>query len=477
MAAAAFSDDAYNKNIKDFGDCAGTLVGNWAEERVLRDSCGEGRSVPMRHLRRSGLLKDWTKVPSGGPRAMDNTFERVYGPDAQVPHVPQSKLIGGGEADHFGDRPIAPTVQAEGKVSREGVKARLSRQARLEAAEEATKEEEAVVDAIANERYFISTTGYTFTKPPEAQSFKAEKARKSFKLEILHGAAPERRRALSNAGLEVVGQVHYSNMEAATHQRMALADPRMRSDVKASYAGGVSTFGKHAEFTKHTSHCLLGLNKDEEMDTLERALRTTTNPHRTLGGSQPRGPSFAAIPSLPALKECLHMYIENEWGVPGYVVLRQQLFNRANEEGFVTRADATAVFREELGVSTFDINDDMLGVYLGHLITMKKNEFHVSALLSSLRPPLSLKSRKVVIDAFESMGPVDGAIRLGSWLDKVTDGTIKETVLRAFGAEGQEEAVHGMPVTEPVFMDVLTDLSALTDIQSLLGSSRPGSRS
>ena len=40
---------------------------------------GEGRSIPQRHVRRSGLLKDFTKKPTDGYRESDSTFERVYG--------------------------------------------------------------------------------------------------------------------------------------------------------------------------------------------------------------------------------------------------------------------------------------------------------------------------------------------------------------------------------------------------------------
>jgi hypothetical protein len=467
MAAAQFSDDAYNKNINDMPESAGTLIGNWFEERVLRDASGEGRTVPQRHLPRSGLLKDWTKVPSGGPRKMDNTFDRMYGPDAGVAHVPQSKLIGGGEYDIFGDRPIAPTLQAAGRVPRIGRKEIMAQKARFGASEEAVKQEEAIVDAVANERYFVTTTGLHFEKPPESESHKAELERKSCKLEILHGAPPDRKRALDNEGLEIPNHTHYTNMETLTQARMQMADPRERNDVQASAASGVNLFGRSYEFTKSIGDCLLGLSKDEELNTFFQGLKTT-NPHRTLGGSQPRGAPFAGVPSLASLKEAIHKTLGEVWGPNGYVMLRQRCFDCADTEGFIRRSDATRVLREDLGLSTDAVNETALNVYLGHLITMKKEELHVGSLMSSLRPALSLKARKQVINYFEGMNPVEGNIRLGSWLQRVNDENLKVIVLTAFGAEGAAELVQDMPVTEAVFLELIADLGALTDVESLL---------
>ena len=66
------SDDAFNKPGSGLRkpDDAGVLMGNWLEERVLRESTGEGRCIPQRHLPRSGLLKDFSKVSAAFCSAM-----------------------------------------------------------------------------------------------------------------------------------------------------------------------------------------------------------------------------------------------------------------------------------------------------------------------------------------------------------------------------------------------------------------------
>merc|ERR1719498_1601329 len=139
---AVFSDDAYNKYLSD-PTRGGTLIGNWFEERSIREATGEGRTVPQRHIPRSGLLTDWTKVPDAGPRKQDNTFERTYGPKYNLRDVPQSKVIGAGEEDITGEVPIPPMVQAEGRMARTGKRELMCRIARREAAEAEMQDEEA----------------------------------------------------------------------------------------------------------------------------------------------------------------------------------------------------------------------------------------------------------------------------------------------------------------------------------------------
>eukprot|EP00928_Gymnodinium_smaydae_P088003 TRINITY_DN72167_c0_g1_i1.p1 TRINITY_DN72167_c0_g1~~TRINITY_DN72167_c0_g1_i1.p1 ORF type:complete len:475 (+),score=131.48 TRINITY_DN72167_c0_g1_i1:81-1505(+) len=468
MAAAHFSDDAFNKNCVEG---PGTLIGNWYEERVHRDFCGEGRALPQRHLPRRDLLKDWTKVPSGGPRKQDNTFERIYGPAMQVHVVPQSKRIGAGEDDIFRDTPIAPTLQASGRIPREGQKSQLAEAAYHEAAEASVRDEEALLDEAANQRYMDTTVGTHFQRPDESQVERPEYLRKSCRLEILHGAATEHTRTLNNKGLEIPGHTHYSNMETLTHQRMSMDDPRTASDVKASAASGVNTFGKNSEFTTPVGDCLLGLSKDEEVDNMYKSLKKT-DPLRTLGGSEVRGASFQGVPSLAALKQQLHNKVAQVWGNEGYVILRQKLFDRSDEEGFIRRDEAAQLLREELGLSAEEVSDKALSTYLGQMVTMKKDQLHVGALMSSLRPSLPLALQKRVHETFDRFEPVDGAVRLGSWLGTVAEPQLQQTLATAFGGSPEDaDAVADQPITKPIFMELISDLAPLTKPDDLLPKS------
>lgn len=468
MAAAAFSDDAFNKKLQE-GQGPGTLIGNWYEECVLRDACGEGRSVPQRHIPRSGLLKDFTKVPSSGPRKQDDTFERIYGPPQRATHVPMSRHVGAGEEDLTGEHPIPDRLQAQGRVTREGPKSVLLKQARLDVAEQEVLDEEAIRAELDNKRYFDTTTGTVHAKPDEALAEKPVHLRKGFMDELMHGSKPDRMHGLGNDGLDHPTHVHYSNVEGVSHARMSLVDSRMRNDMKVSACSGFRPFGKSSEFSKPVGEFVRGLCKDEELVTYFEDLKGT-QPVKNSSGTRPQASQFQHVPSLAALKEQIQMRVAEVWGPHGYVLLRQKLFDLSDHEGFVAVGSAVQVFRDELGCSTEVVPERMLQVYLEQLCTMRKGWLRVGALLSSLRPSPTQREKRRVLEAFRALGPVDGAVLLSSWLDRVEDPELKRIITVAFGGSESDGLSTDAPITEPVFMELFADLAPLADVDRLLVS-------
>lgn len=462
---AVFSDDAYNKYLTDPGK-GGTLIGNWFEERGLREATGEGRSVPQRHIPRSGLLTDWTKVPEGGGRRQDNTFERTYGPKYTVKTVPVSKVIGAGEEDITGEVPIAPMVQAEGRIARVGGRELLYRQARREVAEAELAEDDAERERKANERSFETTSGAVFQKPDESLAEKAQYLRKGCAKELLYGPQPSRAMALRNAGLDIQTNVHYSNTEGVTHARMSLVDPFMRNDMKVSACQGFRTFGKNSEFSKPMGECLLGIAKDDELERIFQAEKTS-NPMKQPGGVVPLGAHFQHLPSLSLVKDKLHRRLTQTWGQYAYITLRHQLYDCSDSEGFVTKANAAAVFRNNVGVTPEEVNDDELDIWLHGLITMKKTELRINTLMQSLRPALSQAAKHRTMEVFQSLQPVNGVTKLGAWLATISDPELRKVLANAFGAE-DESAVADVPLTEVTLLELLADLNPLVDIMGLL---------
>merc|ERR1712151_167471 len=128
---------------------------------------------------------------------------------------------------------------------------------------------------------------------------------------------------------------------------------------------------------------------------------------------QPRGAPFSGLPSLAALKETIHRRIAQAFGPHGYVVLRQLLYDMGDHEGLISKTDATAVLREQLQLSTEDVSEQALDIYLSQLVTMKKSELKIASLMSSLRPALPQKEKRRVIDAFKALGSQVGSVRLG----------------------------------------------------------------
>mmetsp|Transcript_87427 Transcript_87427/g.182960 ORF Transcript_87427/g.182960 Transcript_87427/m.182960 type:complete len:451 (-) Transcript_87427:91-1443(-) len=448
-----FSDDAYNKNIyRDAGPTGhGTLIGNWAEERVLREATGEGRSIPQRHIPRSGLLQDFTKTISTVKKG-DDTFNRVYGPKSEDEWNPASRTIG------------APDKHA-GKITHTGPKETVLISGRLDAAENEVLEEEEEVAKEALRRRWDTTTGTYHCKPDETLVEKATYCRQAMIPEILHGPMPERTRCIDNAGLEVSTHTHYTNAEHVTHARTAMGDPRLKSDMKASAASGVNAFGKNSEFTKPVGEFTKGLSKDTELNNMFTGLQDT-QPLRHQSGTAPRGP-FGDVPSLATVKATLHAKVAQVWGAYGYVALRQRLSDVGDHEGFVHIDAAIAVFRNDLGVVEEEVNSMELDVYLEHLSTMKKTHMKVATVLSSLRPVLGQQYKRQAIELFASLGPSEGVVALGTWLGRVQDPSLKEIVVTAFGAETEEQAAN-LTLSEPVFLELIADLAPLNDVSSLL---------
>lgn len=448
MTAAQFSDDAYNKRL--VGSAAGTLVGNWCEERVLREATGEGRTAPQRHIPRSGLLKDFTKVPpSGGPR--DNTFERVCGPKVYHPHMPSSTLVG--------DFRQAVVAKVGPRL--------LQREAEKEAlVADAVALDDDDFHAAGAERRFDTTTGTAFAKPNESLAERASHLHKSCKNTLWRGPTPDRMRAMGNPGLEAPVHAHYSNVEQVTHARMCLGDPTLRSDLRASASLGVTAFSRCSEFSQPVVEYTRGLAKDEVVDNTFKSLKGT-QPLRQLGGSAPCQKRFGLVPSLASVKTAIHETIEQVWGPHGYMMLRSRLFESSDHEGFVHKRDVSAILRNQLGLPKDLVSDQELNVYLAQLCTMKKEEMRVGAFMTSQRPAPDQKDKRRILEVFRSLDPVDGSVQLGAWLSCVHDAELRQVVAGAFGAEDEESAA-ATPMSESVFVELISDLAALMDVNALL---------
>lgn len=72
------SDFRFNKHHSGKG--AGSLIGNWQEERELRDFTGVGRTVIREHIPKKAL--DFENPISHGKK-FDNTVHRIYGEENQ----------------------------------------------------------------------------------------------------------------------------------------------------------------------------------------------------------------------------------------------------------------------------------------------------------------------------------------------------------------------------------------------------------
>jgi hypothetical protein len=69
----------------------GTLIGNWAEERSMREFTGVGRTIVREHIPKRHL--DFEN-PIKTDKVFDNTHNRIYGERLETPMVTETYYIG-----------------------------------------------------------------------------------------------------------------------------------------------------------------------------------------------------------------------------------------------------------------------------------------------------------------------------------------------------------------------------------------------
>ncbi len=167
-----FSEDSYNKRLP-LEVHSRVLVGNWFEESVLQSTVGEARSVPQRHIKRAGLLRDFTKRPSE-VRRLDDTFERVCG-SASVAATTAQTTVEQPRAREVGPRRALEEAAFLKKAMAGTSKAKIEEEGKLvteyEAANEGAKEKLGHSKAKAKEELPKKWVGKhtEFTHPIELQ--------------------------------------------------------------------------------------------------------------------------------------------------------------------------------------------------------------------------------------------------------------------------------------------------------------------
>ena len=85
---SSHTEAAYNKYVTAG---KGTLVGNWNEERSLREFSGVGRRVVREHIPKKHCNFD---EPIVSDKPLDNTNQRIFGEKLHAPMFSETSTIG-----------------------------------------------------------------------------------------------------------------------------------------------------------------------------------------------------------------------------------------------------------------------------------------------------------------------------------------------------------------------------------------------
>lgn len=398
MSTTQFTDDAFNKYVTKTS--AKTLIGNWQEEGSIRDATGEGRTLPQRHIKRSGLLQDFTKLPST-TRKCDDTFQRVLG--ARKP--PTKDPLPGTQAIEI------PKYGARWKLDR--AKCLEFSQEEMEQIDEARK--------LADQEREFETSNVARDICCPAPYNPAERQKNSYANEIMFGKAGSKEDAYKNSGLDAITNLDYTNQVPVTFytQTYASTDPNVKSGVRVSCPTGANTYARDCKFTCPTSQYKGGRWKEEEMEeTLYAAKKSGKHPNGATGMEPP-------IFGLSQLKGELLYKLREQSGLLALVKMRAELTSKA-ENGCVKKADLNALFLEIYP----EIPDVYLRLYLDGLATMKKDQVQVSALFNSL-------------------------------VGACTPNAIKEKLLEGFRSGWRPEGIEEIPSTQDEYISFFCDIYAI----------------
>ncbi len=135
----------YNKQLNRG---KGTLVGNWYEERAMRDFTGVGRTIIREHIPKRHLnFEEPIKVT----KQFDNTHDRIYGQKRDELMYTENFYYGKGKnpADAL------PKIGQKTSKLEQEMYFQVQEEMRLKAEEE---------ERLRNMRYFETTTGKNFQK-------------------------------------------------------------------------------------------------------------------------------------------------------------------------------------------------------------------------------------------------------------------------------------------------------------------------
>lgn len=352
MATTQFTDSAYNKYVTTTS--GKTLIANWQEEESIRDATGEGRTVPQQHIKRSGLLKDFTKLPSM-TRKQDDTFNRVLG-DRKPPKpdpLPGTQVI---------------------DIPKHGTRWKLDREKCLDFAQEEMNQIDGARTLAELERDFTTSCDVRDTCCPAPYN-PAERQKDSYANELMFGKAGTKESSYDNSGLDAKTNLDYSNQVPVTFytQTFASKNPNVKSLVRSSCVSGSNIYARDSKFTTPVDQYAGGRWQDEEVADMIQAAKESDRHVNGFTGMEPPANGLAQLKA-----KLLHVLREKR-GLLGLVNLRAELSSKA-EVGCVKKSDVKDLFLDLYP----ELNEVHLRLYLDGLATMKKDQVQVSALFKSL---------------------------------------------------------------------------------------------
>lgn len=444
------------------GKAHGTLVGNWQEERALKDFTGTSRTIPKSHIPKKHLDFETNISRSYNE---DRTHDRIHGERKALELESESHGYGRGKNK-------AETLPKVGKKT-----AQMEQEIRDQVLRE-LKEKEEEEERIRNMRYFDSTAKTTYTK----QDYTANKVGKRVmktqngepiryserdeELTVEHGFGRRTQKATDEELKMEVPEGDFTQTAPVTVYTEALKN----KGVMMSASTGPNPFAKTSGFTQPVQNTR-AINKYEGNVDFE-AEKRTTNFNRTHNDLTTRNhlkpDPKADIENFEAIKErILNLCRERSGnGIRGLKVMFRAIDRDRNKS-----VDPTE-FKYAMRDYGIPITDDEVSAIVKYFDTNRDGKISFDEFLRAIRGDLNDRRRDMVHKAYKVLDKnQDGTVRLGDIME-VYDAShhpdfqsgrkTKEEVLLEFMSVWETHKKDGI-VTIEEFEDYYKDISASID--------------
>lgn len=426
MTATQFTDDAYNKNLKGLEAGNGTLVGNWYEEVCQRSGSGEGRTVPQRHVRRSGLLRDFTRVPTDGTRKGDNTFERMYGFRKYEISTISSREVGKPDGQAHVTGLQSDPMQASTRIpqARDGVRETRDRMAFRQHAEEYVQAMEDGIDELRQRRSLTTTSGDAYTMPNQLLVTGPLNPKTNVRKELLSGPPLPEAMVYQKLGCDYDKQSHYTLQEPVTAHTEFASNPESRSAVNITPT--VNGFRKDHTISTPTERFTKGAEKDSHEPS-------RMDPYIQMSQIDVMGVNKNGQVSLVDVKRAIADKFAQQHGMRAFIELRMALESVAQADATVTKADAQDVLDVPMPPAA-------LKAYIAQMATMSKNHVQITKVMSSLRPQTPSQRMQLIAQLYDQLPKGAGtAVDLGQWALRMAPGPRRDMVASDLGVPEELE--------------------------------------
>ena len=444
------------------GKTHGTLVGNWEEERELKDFTGTARTIPKEHIPKKHL--DFENSITNSAKG-DNTYDRIYGQRQDTTFKSENNGYGRGQNK-------ADTLPSKGRKTA-SIEQQIEQQVMAEMQQKAEDEER-----LRNMRYFDSTAKTTYTKQDYSANVVGKRVMKTQngqslmtqekdeELTVEHGFGRRTQKTTDEELKREIPEGDFSQTQPVTIYTEAIKTKA----VMMSASTGPNPFSKTSGFTQPVQNSRAIKNYEGNVDfEIEKKATDFNRTHTDLNPKNYQKPDLEFDrENFEAIKERILTLCRERSGngLRGLKIMFKAIDRDRNNS-----VDPTE-FKYAMRDYGIPISDDEVSAVVKYFDTNRDGKISFDEFLRAVRGDLNDRRVQMVHMAYNVLDKSgDGLVTIADIMDiydasyhpDFTSGRkTKEEVLREFMTVWETHKKDGI-VTKEEFEDYYKDISASID--------------